>query len=162
MLEQQAAILAATREVLCTALKAPVQTPQSADLEAKTYAEVIKERKQREAQHVRDSALQEAIYSTLHDPSLDNEAKADLVRQSISEFLIESDELAARPAAEKQQGDYGGTVSDVKKPGNPWRIEKRGDKFVVVQADSGKVMGSHDSKEDAAKQVAALHSKVKE
>jgi len=50
----------------------------------------------------------------------------------------------------------------VTKTGNPYRIVKRGKKWLVIKADDGKVMGTHPTKEDAMKQLAALHFNVKE
>lgn len=41
---------------------------------------------------------------------------------------------------------------------NPYEIEKSGDKFRVVKSSSGKVMGTHDSKEEAVAQLQALEA----
>jgi len=34
----------------------------------------------------------------------------------------------------------------------PWKVAKRGTKWVVVKADTGKVVGTHDSKAEAVEQ----------
>jgi hypothetical protein len=39
----------------------------------------------------------------------------------------------------------------------PYGYEKRGDKWVVVKKDDGKVMGTHDNEADAKKQIVAIH-----
>ncbi len=44
----------------------------------------------------------------------------------------------------------------------PFNISKRGDKFVVIKSDTGKVMGTHDSSDKAKKQLAALNINIKE
>jgi len=44
----------------------------------------------------------------------------------------------------------------------PWEIIKKGNKWLVVKKSDGKVVGTHDSKEKAKKQLAALHANVKE
>lgn len=38
----------------------------------------------------------------------------------------------------------------------PYKIEKRGDKWTVVNKDTGSIKGRHDSKEGAQKQVNLL------
>ena len=43
----------------------------------------------------------------------------------------------------------------------PWAIKKLGGKFCVVNKDTGRKLGSHDSMEKAKKQLAALHMNVK-
>ena len=42
----------------------------------------------------------------------------------------------------------------------PWNVRKKGSKFVVVKKN-GKVVGTHDSREQALKQQAALYSSEK-
>lgn len=42
--------------------------------------------------------------------------------------------------------------------GNPWRIEKRGEKFAVVKVSDGKVAGTHDTLAEAKAQLAALEA----
>jgi hypothetical protein len=44
----------------------------------------------------------------------------------------------------------------------PYKIEKRGNKYVVVKKEGGKVMGTHDSEEKAKSQLKALYANVKE
>jgi len=44
----------------------------------------------------------------------------------------------------------------------PYAIKKQGNKWVVYNKDSGKVMGTHDSKEKAKAQLRALYANVKE
>lgn len=39
----------------------------------------------------------------------------------------------------------------------PYEIEKRGDKWVVINADTGKVKGTHDSKVKAQRQMRLLY-----
>lgn len=39
----------------------------------------------------------------------------------------------------------------------PYRIEKRGNKWVVVNEDTGKVKGTHDSEEKARAQMRLLY-----
>ena len=58
---------------------------------AKSYDEVISERKEREWPYVRMSALQEAINSSLCDTTLDNKSKANQVRDSVLQFLNDSE-----------------------------------------------------------------------
>lgn len=40
--------------------------------------------------------------------------------------------------------------------GNPYHVLKRDGKFLVVKNDDGKVMGTHDTRQKAMKQFAAL------
>jgi hypothetical protein len=44
----------------------------------------------------------------------------------------------------------------------PWRIQKSNNKYQVVKESDGKVVGTHDSYKQAAKQLAALHIHVKD
>ena len=39
----------------------------------------------------------------------------------------------------------------------PYKIEKEGNEFQVINTDSGEVKASHDTKEKAEKQVELLH-----
>ena len=39
----------------------------------------------------------------------------------------------------------------------PYAIRRKGNKWLVVKKDDGKVMGTHPSKEKAAKQIMAIH-----
>jgi len=55
-----------------------------------------------------------------------------------------------------QPGDESATI------GNPWRIVKRKGKFVVIKAEDGKVVGTHDTLEKAKAQLKALHANVKD
>ena len=43
----------------------------------------------------------------------------------------------------------------------PWDIKKDGEKYLVVEEDGGKVVGTHDSEEKAKRQLAALNANVK-
>ena len=52
-----------------------------------------------------------------------------------------------------------GTVIDDE---GPYKLVKRNDKFVVIKADNGKVVGTHATETKAKKQLAALHKNVKE
>ena len=40
----------------------------------------------------------------------------------------------------------------------PWKVAKRGTKWVVVKADTGKVVGTHDSKAEAVKHLRAIYA----
>ena len=40
----------------------------------------------------------------------------------------------------------------------PWRVQKKDGKFAVVKKDNGKVVGTHDTREKAEKQVRALYA----
>lgn len=40
----------------------------------------------------------------------------------------------------------------------PWRIEDRESGFVVVQENSGEVVGTHDTREEAEAHLAALYA----
>lgn len=51
---------------------------------------------------------------------------------------------------------------EITTPGNPWRVEERDGKWVVVKSDTGEVVGTHDSEEAANAHLAALHANVKE
>lgn len=65
-------------------------------------------------------------------------------------------EVAEEKASEKSQSepDEGQTVV----PGNPYRIEERGNKFVVLKSDTGKLIGTHNTREAAEAQLQALHA----
>jgi len=39
----------------------------------------------------------------------------------------------------------------------PYSIVKRGSKWAVIKKDTGEVIGTHDSKQKAAKQIVAIH-----
>ena len=39
----------------------------------------------------------------------------------------------------------------------PYKVEKDGDKYNVVNEDTGEVKATHDSKEEAERQVSLLH-----
>lgn len=43
---------------------------------------------------------------------------------------------------------------------NPYSVEKRGDKFVVVKTSTGEVVGTHDTRGEAIAQLAALEDNV--
>jgi len=54
---------------------------------------------------------------------------------------------------------------DVVEEGNPWNIQKRGEKFVVVKSigpNKGRVMGRHDTKAKAQAQRRALYANIEE
>lgn len=40
----------------------------------------------------------------------------------------------------------------------PWKVEKRGNKWVTVNEDTGKVKGTHDSQEKAQSQLRLLNA----
>ena len=40
----------------------------------------------------------------------------------------------------------------------PYKVRKKGDKWEVYNPDTGKVYGTHDTKEDAEAQVKALYA----
>jgi hypothetical protein len=44
----------------------------------------------------------------------------------------------------------------------PWKVVKRGSKWQVVNKETGRVMGTHDSKEKARAQQSALYVHVPE
>jgi hypothetical protein len=44
----------------------------------------------------------------------------------------------------------------------PWKAEKRGSKWVVVTEGSGRVVGTHPSREKAMAQVRALYANASE
>jgi len=44
----------------------------------------------------------------------------------------------------------------------PWKVAKRGSKWIVISETSGRVMGEHPSREKALAQVRALYAKVPE
>lgn len=44
----------------------------------------------------------------------------------------------------------------------PYAIKKRGNKYVVVNKESGRVFGEHDSRASAKKQLRALYADVKD
>jgi hypothetical protein len=44
----------------------------------------------------------------------------------------------------------------------PWKVRKSGNKYQVVNSETGDVKGTHDTEEGAKKQVAALYSNVPE
>ena len=39
----------------------------------------------------------------------------------------------------------------------PYKVEKRGDKWVTINSDTGDVKGTHDSKEKAMRQMRLLY-----
>lgn len=43
----------------------------------------------------------------------------------------------------------------------PWAVRKRGSKYIVVNANTGSVKGTHDSKKKAQRQLRALYANVK-
>lgn len=42
----------------------------------------------------------------------------------------------------------------------PWKVQKSGDKYKVVNKETGRVMGTHGSKEKAERQLSALYANV--
>lgn len=44
----------------------------------------------------------------------------------------------------------------------PWRIQKKGDKWLVVKEEDGKVVGTHPSREKALAHLRALYANVPE
>lgn len=44
----------------------------------------------------------------------------------------------------------------------PYQIKKAGNKYVVVKADDGKILGHHTSKSQARRQIAAIYANTKE
>lgn len=42
----------------------------------------------------------------------------------------------------------------------PYAVRKRGNKWVVVNKETGKVKGTHDSRESAMRQLRALYANV--
>ena len=40
----------------------------------------------------------------------------------------------------------------------PFDIKKSGNKYIVVKKDDGKVMGTHTSKSEAQRQIAAIYA----
>ena len=47
-------------------------------------------------------------------------------------------------------GEHGGDM--------PYAVHKRGDKYVVVKKDDGKVMGTHESLKKARAQIKAIYA----
>lgn len=43
----------------------------------------------------------------------------------------------------------------------PWSVRKRGSRWVVVNANTGAVKGTHESKKKAERQLRALYANVK-
>lgn len=43
----------------------------------------------------------------------------------------------------------------------PFGIEKRGSKFVVVNKDTGRVLGTHAAREKAGRQIQAIEANMK-
>jgi len=64
------------------------------------------------------------------------------------------------PAAVAPAYQWDPNTALVKTP--PWKVEQRGDKYVVVGVENGKVYGTHDTKEEAAAQARALYANVHE
>jgi hypothetical protein len=44
----------------------------------------------------------------------------------------------------------------------PWNVQRAGSKYEVVQSQTGRVVGTHATREDANAQLAALHANVHE
>lgn len=44
----------------------------------------------------------------------------------------------------------------------PYKVEERGNKWVVVKEDDGQVMGEHDTKSEAEDQQAAIYANEKD
>lgn len=110
-----------------------------------------------------------ALLSVPHlDPDEMDAARLSLVRAQAAQFAREHleavDYAPARRILETliaADGHEGAVLREVVVAGNPWRIERDGDKWLVVKADDGKVVGTHDSLKEAKAQLAALHANVK-
>ena len=44
----------------------------------------------------------------------------------------------------------------------PWNVQRSGSKYEVVQSQTGRVVGTHATREEANAQLAALHANVHE
>lgn len=66
---------------------------------------------------------------------------------------LEGGRPGSQPAAPQN-----GTIAT----GNPYSVQKRGDKFVVVKKTTGEVVGTHDTKEQALAHFRALEANVQE
>lgn len=80
-----------------------------------------------------------------------------------------SEEMNPTPAPPPlgQMSEEGGEEETVVPPqgevvaeGNPYRVEKRGNKFVVVKKDTGEVVGTHPTREKALAHLRALEANV--
>jgi HK97 family phage prohead protease len=125
---------------------------------ARLFDDLKDEDEKREEQWRMQSALMQSIHSILGDPRVS--AKADMVRDTVNQYLIAVGE------AEGDDDDDEGDEGDAGKPPgethvNDPRVEKRGDKWAVVDAD-GKVYGEHDSKDKAEAQRRALRAAKEE
>lgn len=63
-------------------------------------------------------------------------------------------QVPPQPSADKRVADE----PEVIVSGNPWRVEKQGDKYVVIEVATGEIAGSHDTAAEAEAQRAALEA----
>jgi HK97 family phage prohead protease len=123
---------------------------------ARLFDDIKDEEEKREEQWRMQSALMDSIHSILRDPRV--AAKGDMVRDTVNQYLIAVGEAEGNDD-DDDESDAG--LGAGERHINDPRVEKRGEKWAVVDAD-GKIYGEHDSKGQAEAQRRALLAAAKE
>lgn len=116
---------------------------------ARLFDEIKEDEDKREEAWRLQSALMDSIRSILLDPRVS--AKGDMVRDTVNQYLIA---LGEAEGNDDDDEDDAGIEPGERHIHDP-RVEKRGEKWAVVDAD-GKVYGEHDTKKEAEAQRRAL------
>jgi hypothetical protein len=93
----------------------------------------------------------QSIGSIMTDPRISD--KPEMVRDTVSQYLVAVGDAEMDDDEDEDDAAQAADETHVHDP----RAEKRGEKWVVVDAD-GKVYGEHDTKDKANAQVRALRA----
>jgi HK97 family phage prohead protease len=128
----------------------PGAVPEDEAPRARLFDDIVEEEEKREEEWRHQRALMESIHSILSDPRIGD--KPQMVHDTVSQYMV------AVGDAEVDDDDEGdAALSPDEKHINDPRVEKRGDKWAVVDAD-GKVYGTHDTEAKAEAQRRALRA----
>jgi hypothetical protein len=131
----------------------PGAPPEEDVPHARMFDDIVAEDKREEEQWRLQRALMQSIGTILGDPRVGD--KPEMIRDTVSQYLVAVGEAELDDDEDGDENDAAGKADEthVHDP----RAEKRGEKWVVVDAD-GKVYGEHDSKGEADAQVRALRA----
>lgn len=128
----------------------PAAAPEEEAPRARMFDDIVAEEKKEEEQWRLQRALMQSIGSIMTDPRISD--KPEMVRDTVSQYLV----AVGDAEMDDDEDEDDGAAQDETHVHDP-RAEKRGEKWVVVDAD-GKVYGEHDTKDKANAQVRALRA----
>jgi HK97 family phage prohead protease len=140
----------------------PAAVPEDQVPPARLFDDIVDEEEKREEEWRNQRALMDSINSIISDPRVGD--KPQMVHDTVSQYLVAVGDAEVGDDDEESAADLGGAAkekdaaagSEETHVHDP-RVEKRGKKWVVVDAD-GKVYGEHDTEDEANAQRRALRA----